>query len=54
MWNRVPYFGVADFVFNAQNDAFSAPKIYIVLAGYFVKVVRLPAYEINLAPTYFI
>lgn len=26
-WNKVPYLGVADFVFKALNKAFSAPNI---------------------------
>lgn len=34
------------------NKAFSAPKIWTVDAGYFAKLVRLPAWEIRRAPTY--
>jgi len=43
LWKSVPYLGVADFVLSALNKAFSAPKIWIVLAGYLAKVVKLPA-----------
>lgn len=39
-------------VFRALNSAFSAPKICTVEAGYFAKLVRLPAWEISLAPTW--
>lgn len=39
-------------VFKALNKAFSAPKIYTVEAGYFTKLVRPPAWEISLAPTF--
>ena len=48
----MPYLGVADLVFKALNNAFSAPRIYIVDAGYLAKLVKLPAYDINLAPTF--
>ena len=34
------------------NKAFSAPKICTVEAGYFARFVRLPACDINHAPTY--
>ena len=50
-WKRVPYLGVADLVFKALKRAFSAPKIWMVLAGYLARLVRLPAWEISLAPT---
>jgi hypothetical protein len=50
-WYKRPYFGVADLVFNARNKAFSAPKIWIVLAGYFAKVDNEPEWDINLAVT---
>lgn len=39
------------FVFNALNNAFSAPKIWTVDAGYFAKFVNEPACEIKRAPT---
>jgi len=42
-WNNVPYLGVADLVLRALNKAFSAPKIYIVEAGYLDKLFKLPA-----------
>jgi hypothetical protein len=42
-WNKRPYLGVADLVFKDLNNAFSAPRIYIVLAGYLANAVRLPA-----------
>lgn len=32
--------------------AFSAPRIWTVDAGYFARFVRLPAWEINRAPTW--
>ena len=34
------------------NNAFSAPKIWTVDAGYLAKLVRLPAWEMSLAPTF--
>ena len=46
-----PYFGVLPLVFKALNRAFSAPNIYIVEAGYLERLVRPPAWEINLEPT---
>lgn len=39
-------------VFKALKRAFSAPKIWIVEAGYLAKVVKDPAWEINLAATF--
>merc|ERR1712108_79264 len=39
-WKIKPYFGVFPFFFNALNNAFSAPKICTVLAGYFAKFVK--------------
>jgi len=49
--NKIPYFGVFPLVFNALNNAFSAPKICIVDAGYLAKFVSDPEWAINLAPT---
>lgn len=46
-----PYFGVFFFVLIALKSAFSAPRIYTVEAGYLAKLIREPAWEINLAPT---
>jgi len=46
-----PYLGVFPLFFNARKSAFSAPRICIVEAGYFAKVVNDPAWLINLAPT---
>ena len=34
------------------NNAFSAPRICTVEAGYLAKFVRLPAWDIKRAPTY--
>ena len=38
--------------FAYRKSAFSAPKICTVDAGYFAKLVKLPALEISRAPTY--
>ena len=46
-----PYFGVLPFVFSARKSAFSAPRICTVEAGYFARLVKLPACEIRRAPT---
>ncbi len=46
-----PYFGVLVFCFKALNKAFSAPKIWIVEAGYLAKVLNEPEWEISLAAT---
>lgn len=35
--------GVFPFVFKALNNAFSAPRICTVLAGYLLRLVKLPA-----------
>ena len=43
--------GVLCLVRIALNNAFSAPNIYTVDAGYLAKLTMLPAWEINLAPT---
>jgi hypothetical protein len=37
-----PYFGVLPRVFKALKRAFSAPKIWIVEAGYFARFVKDP------------
>ena len=46
---RSPYFGVLLFYFKALNKAFSAPKIWIVEAGYLAKVLKDPEWAISLA-----
>lgn len=46
-----PYFGVLVFCFKALNKAFSAPKIWIVEAGYLANVLNEPEWEISLAAT---
>ena len=46
-----PYLGVFFLVFKALNKAFSAPRIYIVEAGYFARFIRLPEWAISLAAT---
>lgn len=48
---KSPYFGVFVFCFKALNKAFSAPKIWIVDAGYLAKVLKEPECEISLAAT---
>lgn len=48
---RIPYFGVLVFYFRALKRAFSAPRIYTVDAGYFIKLERPPECEISFAPT---
>ncbi len=50
LYNK-PYLGVFVFCFNALNNAFSAPNIWIVEAGYFASVLRDPEWAINLAAT---
>ena len=47
----IPYLGVLCLVLIALNKAFSAPKIWIVEAGHLAKLTKLPAWQINLAPT---
>mmetsp|Transcript_60769 Transcript_60769/g.185573 ORF Transcript_60769/g.185573 Transcript_60769/m.185573 type:complete len:352 (+) Transcript_60769:800-1855(+) len=49
-WKMRPYFGVFPLVFNARKSAFSAPRICTVEAGYFARLVRLPACEMRRAP----
>merc|ERR1719421_2674657 len=39
-WKIKPYFGVFPLVFNARNNAFSAPRICTVDAGYFARLMR--------------
>lgn len=39
------------FVFKARKRAFSAPRIWTVLAGCLAKLSKLPAWLINRAPT---
>jgi len=51
-WNINPYFGVFPFFLSALNNAFYAPKIWIVDAGNLLKFTKLPAWEISLAPTF--
>jgi hypothetical protein len=46
-----PYFGVFPLVLRALKRAFSAPRIWIVDAGYFERLVRPPAWAINFEPT---
>jgi len=46
-----PYLGVFPLVFKALKRAFSAPKIWIVDAGYLERLVKPPACEISLDPT---
>jgi hypothetical protein len=50
LYNK-PYFGVLVFYFKALNSAFSAPKIWIVEAGYLAKVLKDPEWAISLAAT---
>ena len=38
-------------VLRALNRAFSAPRIWTVDAGYLARLVKDPAWDINLAPT---
>lgn len=47
-----PYLGVFVFCFKALNKAFSAPKIWIVEAGYLARVLKDPECAINLAATF--
>merc|ERR1719370_912660 len=51
LWKIRPYFGVFPLVLRALNRAFSAPRIWTVLAGHLAKLVKLPACEIRRAPT---
>jgi len=48
-----PYLGVFVFCFKALNKAFSAPRIWIVEAGYLAKVERDPEWAISLAATFY-
>ena len=48
---KSPYFGVFVFCFKARNKAFSAPKIWIVEAGYLERVFRDPEWAMSLAAT---
>lgn len=48
---KSPYFGVFAFSFKALNKAFSAPKIWMVEAGYLAKVLNEPEWAISLAAT---
>merc|ERR1719245_1113864 len=50
-WKIRPCLGVLPFFFRARKSAFSAPKICTVDAGYLAKLVKDPAWDINLAPT---
>ena len=43
--------GVFDFCLSALNNAFSAPNIWIVDAGYLARVLKDPEWAINLAAT---
>merc|ERR1719199_568592 len=49
-WKIKPYFGVLPLVFSARKRAFSAPRIWTVDAGYFARLMRLPACEMSRAP----
>jgi hypothetical protein len=51
LYNK-PYFGVLVFYFKALNKAFSAPRIWIVEAGYLARVLNEPEWAINLAATF--
>ena len=46
-----PYFGVSCFVLSARKSAFSAPRIWTVLAGCFARFSNEPAWEMSRAPT---
>ena len=48
---RRPYLGVFVFFFKALNKAFSAPRIWMVEAGYLDKVLKAPEWAISLAAT---
>ena len=48
---KSPYFGVLDFSFKALNKAFSAPRIWMVEAGYLANVLNEPEWEMSLAAT---
>ena len=50
-WNNNPCFGGWEPVFSDLNNAFSAPKTWIVLAGSDANLLRLPALPKILAPT---
>ena len=49
---RWPNFGVEPFFLRALNKAFSAPIIWIVEAGSFAKLDKLPDAFTNLAPSF--
>lgn len=49
---RIPYLGVFPLFFKALKRAFSAPRIWTVEAGYLAKLVKLPAWQMSLAPTF--
>lgn len=46
-----PYLGVSCLVFKARKRAFSAPRIWTVLAGCLARFMRLPAWAMRRAPT---
>mmetsp|Transcript_56389 Transcript_56389/g.114898 ORF Transcript_56389/g.114898 Transcript_56389/m.114898 type:complete len:228 (+) Transcript_56389:1230-1913(+) len=50
-WYSRPYLGVSCLVLRARNSAFSAPRIWTVLAGCFARLSRLPACAMRRAPT---
>ena len=43
LWKMRPYLGVLPFVLSARKSAFSAPRIWTVLAGAFARFVSEPA-----------
>lgn len=47
----IPYFGVLPPCFNDLNNAFSAPKIWIVEAAALDKFTKDPACEMSFAAT---
>lgn len=42
-WKMRPYLGVLPLVLSARNSAFSAPRIWTVLAGALARLVSEPA-----------
>lgn len=51
--NNSPYLGVFVFCLSALNNAFSAPRIWIVEAGYLASVLSDPEWAISLAATFY-
>jgi hypothetical protein len=50
---KIPYLGVFVFCLRALKSAFSAPKIWIVEAGYLESVANEPEWEISLAAIFY-